>query len=55
MLLPIAATGDKYVAAAYIVFLALVLLYVAITASKLARTEKELHELNQSLDEKGRR
>ena len=50
MMFPLAAAGDKYVAAAYIVFLALVLLYVAITAAKLARTEKELHELNESLD-----
>ncbi len=45
--LPIAATGDGYVAAAYIVFLALVLLYVAITASKVARMERELTELNE--------
>jgi CcmD family protein len=41
----LAATGDKYVYAAYGVFLALVLLYVAIMASKLARIERELSEL----------
>ena len=47
MLIPLAAAGDKYVAAAYIVFLALVLLYVAIMASKLARIERELDTLNE--------
>jgi CcmD family protein len=45
--LVIAAAGDKYVYAAYGVFLALVLLYVAIMASKLARIERELHELTE--------
>ena len=43
----IAAAGDKYVYAAYGVFLALVLVYVAIMASKLARIERELHELTE--------
>jgi hypothetical protein len=42
----LAATGDKYVYAAYAVFLAIVLLYVAIMASKLARIERELKELS---------
>jgi hypothetical protein len=41
-----ADTGGNYVAAAYVVFLALVLIYVAIMATKLARIEKELSELN---------
>jgi CcmD family protein len=45
--LVIAAAGDKYVYAAYAVFLALVLVYVAIMASKLARIERELHELTE--------
>jgi CcmD family protein len=45
MTLVIAAAGDKYVFAAYGVFLALVLLYVAIMASKLARIERELNDL----------
>ena len=40
-----ADTGGNYVAAAYVVFLALVLIYVAIMATKLARIEKELNEL----------
>ncbi|MEA2457946.1 MAG: hypothetical protein QOC95_918 [Thermoleophilaceae bacterium] len=45
MTLLLATAGDKYVYAAYGVFLALVLLYVAIMASKLARIERELHEM----------
>jgi hypothetical protein len=36
-----------YVAAAYLVFLALVLIYVAIMAAKLARLHGELVELDQ--------
>ena len=39
-----------YVAAAYLVFFALVLIYVVIMASKLARFERELTELNQLVD-----
>jgi hypothetical protein len=35
-----------YVAAAYLVFLALILVYVAIMATKLGRVERELAELN---------
>jgi hypothetical protein len=42
--LPLDEAG-KYVAAAYLVFLALVLIYVAIMASKLSRIERELGEL----------
>jgi len=45
MTLVLAAAGDKYVYAAYGVFLAIVLLYLAIMASKLARIERELTEL----------
>ena len=41
------AAGDKYVYAAYGVFLALILLYVAIMASKLARIERELTDLTE--------
>jgi hypothetical protein len=40
-----------YVAAAYLVFFALVLIYVVIMASKLARFERELSELNELADE----
>jgi hypothetical protein len=42
-----ADTGGNYVAAAYVVFLGLVLIYVAIMAVKLARIERELGELNE--------
>jgi hypothetical protein len=43
-------TAGKYVAAAYIVFLALVLVYVGIMASRLARTERELTELRRDVE-----
>ena len=43
-------TAGKYVAAAYLVFLALVLIYVAIMAGRLARVEKELGEVLDTLD-----
>ena len=36
-----------YVAAAYLVFLALVLIYVAIMAAKLGRMQRELQELDE--------
>ena len=42
-----------YVAAAYLVFLALVLVYFAIMATKLARIERRLAELNELADRKG--
>jgi hypothetical protein len=47
--LPLDEAG-KYVAGAYLVFLALVLIYVAIMASKLSRIERELEELNELVD-----
>jgi len=40
-----------YVAAAYLVFFAIVLAYFAIMAAKLQRLERELVELNQLADE----
>jgi len=40
-------TAGPYVAAAYIVFLALILLYVAIMAGKLSRIEHDLDELTE--------
>jgi hypothetical protein len=43
-------TAGKYVAGAYIVFLALVLIYVAIMASRLAGTERELAELRRDVE-----
>jgi hypothetical protein len=39
-----------YVAAAYLVFIALILIYVLIMASKLSRFERELTELNELAD-----
>jgi hypothetical protein len=42
--LPLDEAG-KYVAAAYLVFLGLILIYVAIMAAKLARINRELVEL----------
>jgi hypothetical protein len=44
--LPLDEAG-KYVAGAYVVFLALVLVYVAIIAAKIARIARELEELNR--------
>jgi len=46
--LPLHSAG-KYVAGAYIVFVALILLYVAIMAARLSRTERELLELRRDL------
>jgi hypothetical protein len=42
--LPLDEAG-KYVAGAYVVFLALVLIYVAIIASKIARIDRQISEL----------
>jgi hypothetical protein len=47
--LPLDEAG-KYVAAAYLVFLALVLIYVAIMAGRLARIEKDLGEVLDTLE-----
>jgi type II secretory pathway component PulM len=41
------SSGEKYVAAAYGVFLVVVLVWVAIVATKLARLERETGELAQ--------
>ena len=40
-----------YVIAAYVVFLAIVLIYVAIMARRLTRTERDLAELKHDLEE----
>jgi uncharacterized membrane protein len=42
--LPLDEAG-KYVAAAYVVFVALILVYVAIMAAKLQRIERDLTDL----------
>jgi hypothetical protein len=45
VLIAASTSGNKYVAAAYLVFLALVLVYVAIMATKISRIERELEML----------
>ncbi len=47
--LPLDEAG-KYVAAAYLVFLALVLIYVAIMAIRLANVQRDVAELAEALD-----
>lgn len=42
--LPLDEAG-KYVAGAYLVFLALILVYVAIIGAKIARIERQISEL----------
>jgi hypothetical protein len=46
----LAASGDGPVAAAYLVFLFLVLSYLAIMAVKLARIEREVVRIVEELD-----
>ena len=41
-----------YVAAAYLVFLALLLIYLAIMSGRLSRLERDLTDLNRQLDER---
>jgi hypothetical protein len=41
------SSNNGYVAAAYIVFFAIVLIYVAIMAIRLTRVERSLRELNE--------
>ncbi|HMI80517.1 MAG TPA: hypothetical protein VK480_01890 [Solirubrobacterales bacterium] len=58
MLLPLAAPAlpldeaGKYVAGAYVVFVVLLVVYVAIMAAKLQRIEKELREVAALAEEK---
>ena len=40
-------TAGPYVAAAYVVFVGLIVVYVAIMAGKLSRIERELGELTE--------
>ncbi len=41
------STGEKYLLAAYLVFLALVLIYVVIMATRLGRMERSLEQLRE--------
>jgi threonine/homoserine/homoserine lactone efflux protein len=43
-------TAVKYVAAAYIVFLAIILIYVSIMATRQRNAERELVELRRDLE-----
>jgi CcmD family protein len=52
--LPLHEAG-KYVAAAYVVVFALVLIYVAIMAIRLSRVERELGELLEQADRRQER
>ena len=54
LLLPLASTDGKYVAAAYLVFLVLIVVYVAIMAAKVARIECELHTLAELAEKRPR-
>jgi hypothetical protein len=49
--LPLDEAGP-YVAGAYLVFLALILIYVAIMAAKLSRIERDLVELSDSVEKR---
>ncbi len=51
--LPLDDAGP-YVAAAYLVFLALILIYVAIMATKLGRVEKDISELAELAERRDR-
>ncbi len=41
------STGEKYLVAAYLVFLALVLIYVAIMAKRLGGMQSQVEELRE--------
>ena len=47
------ADAEKYVGGAYLVFLVLILVYVAIMAGKLQRIQRELSSLAQLAEENG--
>ena len=47
-------TAGKYVAAAYVVLFALVLIYVVIMAIRLGRVERELAELRRDVERRRR-
>ncbi len=56
MPLPLADTlpdNSGYVAAAYLILVALLLVYLGIMSARLGRLERELVELNELADKKG--
>jgi hypothetical protein len=48
--LPLDEAG-KYVVAAYLVFLALILIYVAIMASRLTRLQRDIAEISELVNQ----
>ena len=52
--LPLHSAG-KYVAGAYIVFVAVILIYVTIMGVRIARSQRELAKLKAELDRRERR
>jgi hypothetical protein len=46
------SSGERYLAAAYVVFLAALLAYVVIISAKLSRIERELGELAELAQER---
>ncbi len=60
MTLPLAApelplhTAGPYVAAAYIVFVAIILVYVAIMAVRLGRNQRDIAKLQDELEQRRR-
>ena len=48
------STGEKYLAGAYLVVFAAVLLYVVLIALKLGRIQRELDELVRLAEERAR-
>ncbi len=51
--LPLDDAGP-YVAAAYLVFLALILIYVGIMATKLGRIERQISEISEIVEQRER-
>ena len=47
-------TSEKYVTAAYLVFLGILLLYVVIYSTKVARLQREVDEVVRKQPESGR-
>ena len=47
------STSEKYVAGAYVVFIALIFVYVAILAVRIARTDREVTALAELAEKAG--